>query len=93
MLSRDYFSNYFKQHDEKTLSANYIVEVDIVNIIKGSKFKVDDYSHFFSFFLRDQNSQHFNEDLVAVNASDFSFVLFFKAIDYTGASHCVISAN
>ena len=40
--------------------------------------------------LRDQNSQHFNEDLVAVNASAFSFVLFFKAIDYTGASHYVI---
>ena len=36
-----------------------------------------------NFFLRDQYSQHFNEDLVAVNASAFSFVLFFKAIDYT----------
>ena len=43
-------------------------------------------------FLRDQKSQHFNEDLVAVNASAFSFVLFFKAIDYT-ASHYVVSAK
>ena len=41
-------------------------------------------------FLRDQNSQHFNEDLVAVNTFAFSFVLFFKVIDYTGASHYVI---
>ena len=57
------------------------------------QFKVDDYSHFSIFFLKDQNSQHFNEDLVAVNASAFSFVLFFKAIDYTGASHYVISAK
>ena len=48
---------------------------------------------FFNFFLRDQNSQHFNEDLVAVNASAFSFVLFFKAIDYKGASHYVIRAK
>ena len=56
--------------------------------------KVDDYSHFFLFiFLRDQNSQHFNVDLLAVNASAFSFVLCFKATDYTGASHYVISAN
>ena len=57
--------------------------------------KVDDYSHFFSFnfLLRDQNSQHFNEDLLAVNASAFSFVLFFKTIDYTGASHCLINGK
>ena len=48
---------------------------------------------FFKFFLRDRNSQHFNEDLIAVNASAFSFVLFFKAIDYTGASRYVISAK
>ena len=44
-------------------------------------------------FLRDQNSQHFIEDLVAVNVSAFSFVLFFKPIDYTGTSHHVISAK
>ena len=42
-------------------------------------FKVDDYSHFF-YFLRDQNSQHFNEDLLGVNASAFSFVLCFKQL-------------
>ena len=30
--------------------------------------------HFFLFyFLRDQNSQHFNENLLGVNASAFSF--------------------
>ena len=44
---------------------------------------------FLYYFLRDQNSQ----DLLAVNASAFSFVLCFKAIDYTGASNYVISAN
>ena len=44
-------------------------------------------------FLTDQNSQHFNEDLLVVNASAFSFVLFFKAINYAGASNYVISAN
>ena len=38
MLSRDYFSNYLKQYDEKTLSANCIIKIHIVNIIKGSKF-------------------------------------------------------
>ena len=48
---------------------------------------------FFFYFLRDQNIQHFNEDLLVVNASAFSFVLCFKAIDYIGASHYVISAN
>ena len=37
MLSRDYFSNYLKQHDEKT-PLNCIIKVHIVNIIKGSKF-------------------------------------------------------
>ena len=43
--------------------------------------KVDDYSHLFLYyFLRDQNSQHFNEDLLAVNASAFSFVLCFRAL-------------
>ena len=37
MLSRDNFSNYLKQHDEKTLFLqNCITEVHIVNIIKGS---------------------------------------------------------
>ena len=35
MLSRDYFSNYLKQHDQKTLFLN---KIHIVNIIKGSKF-------------------------------------------------------
>ena len=56
--------------------------------------KVDDYSHFFLFyFLRDQNSQHFNEDLLGVNASAFSFVLYFKASNYADASKYVISAN
>ena len=44
-------------------------------------------------FLRDQNSQHFNEDLIGVNASAFSFILCFKANDYTGASNYVISDN
>ena len=48
---------------------------------------------FYIIFLRDQSGQHFNEDLFAVNASAFSFGLCFKAIDYTGASHYVISAN
>ena len=48
---------------------------------------------FLYYFLRDQNSQHFDEDLLAVNASAFSFVLCFKAIDYTGTSNYVISAN
>ena len=47
---------------------------------------------FLYYFLRDQNSQHFNEDLFAVNASAFSFVLRFKAIDYSGASNYVVSA-
>ena len=63
--------------------------------IRGFKFekieiKVDDYSHF---FLRDQNSQYFNEDLLRVNASAFRFVLCFKAINYAGASSYVISAK
>ena len=39
MLSGDYFSNYLQQPDENTLSANCIIEIDIVNIIKESKFK------------------------------------------------------
>ena len=47
---------------------------------------------FLFFFLRDQNSQRFNEDLV-VNASAFSFVLSFKVIDYVSASNYVISAK
>ena len=38
MLSRDNFSNYLKQHDEKTLSANCFIEVHIVNMITESKF-------------------------------------------------------
>ena len=54
--------------------------------------KVDDYSHFFLFvFLRDQNSQHFDEDLLAVNA--FSFVLCFEAINCAGASNYALIAN
>ena len=57
------------------------------------KLKVDDYSLFCFIFLRHKNSQHFNEDLLAVNASAFSFVLCFKAIDYAGASNYVINAN
>ena len=48
---------------------------------------------FFFYFLRDQNSQHFNEDLLGVNASAFSFVLCFKAINYAGASNYVVSPN
>ena len=44
---------------------------------------------FLVLFLRDQNSQHFNEDLFVVNASALSFVLCFKAIDYAGASNYV----
>ena len=47
----------------------------------------------FFYFLRDQNSQHFNEGLLAVNASAFSSALCFKAIDYLGASNYVISTN
>ena len=47
----------------------------------------------FLLFLRDQNSQHFDEDL-AVNASVFNFVFVcFKAIDYAGASNYVVSVN
>ena len=38
VLSRDHFSNYLKQHDEKTLSANCFIEVQKVNMIKESKF-------------------------------------------------------
>ena len=44
-------------------------------------------------FLRDQNSQHFDEDLLAVNASALSFVLCFIAISCAGASIYVISVN
>ena len=47
----------------------------------------------FFYFLRDQNSQHFNEDLLGVNASAFSFVLCFKAINYAGSYNYVIRAN
>ena len=47
----------------------------------------------FILFLRDQNSQQFNEDLLGVNASAFSFVLYFKATDYSDASNYVISTN
>ena len=47
---------------------------------------------FLFYFLRDQNSQHFNEDLLGVNASAFSFVLCFKATDYAGASSNVIGS-
>ena len=38
VLPRDHFSNYLKQHDEKTLSVNCFIEVHIVNMIKESKF-------------------------------------------------------
>ena len=48
---------------------------------------------FLFYFSRDQNSQHFNEDLLGVNTSAFSFVLCFKAINDTGSSNYVISAN
>ena len=41
VLSRDQFSNYLKQHDETTFSANCFIEVQIVNMIKESKFKDD----------------------------------------------------
>ena len=64
-----------------------------LGFLSHNQFKVDDYSHFYNLFLRDQNSQHFNEDLLGVNASAFSFVLCFKATDYAGASNYVISAN
>ena len=40
-------------------------------------------------FLGVQNSQHFNEDLLVVNAYAFSFVLCFKAINHPFA----LSAN
>ena len=36
---------------------------------------VDDYLHFFFYFLTNQNSQRFNEDVLVVNASSFTFVL------------------
>ena len=67
-----------------------------LTVCNDDVFKIDDYSHFLFYFLRDQNSQHFNEDLLGVNASPFTFVLCFKAADYqryTGASSYVISAN
>ena len=65
-----------------------------LSIGQNGRIKVDDYSHFFLFvFLRDQNCQHFNEDLLAVNASAFSFVLCFKVINCTGASNYAIIAN
>ena len=41
-------------------------------------------------FLTDQTSQDFN---LAVNASAFSFVLCFKAINCAGASNYAIIAN
>ena len=63
-----------------------------VKNISSYHLKVDDYSHFF-YFLRDQNSQHFNKDLLGVNASVFSFVLCFKSTDYSGADNYIISAN
>ena len=37
------------------------------------------------YFLRDQNSEYFNEGLLKINASTFSFVLCFKAINYAGS--------
>ena len=33
-----HFSNYLKQYDEKTFSANCFIEVHVVNMIKESKF-------------------------------------------------------
>ena len=38
VLSRDNFSNYLKQHGEKTLSTNCFIKVNVVNMIKESKF-------------------------------------------------------
>ena len=77
-----------------SLSCNcdFLVATDSL-FFSSEAVKVDDYSQFFFYFLRDQNSQHFNEDLLGVNASAFSFVLCFKAINYAGASSYVISAN
>ena len=47
-----------------------LVRLGKLQAAKFLEIKVDDYSHFFLFyFLRDQNSQHFNEDLLGVNAS------------------------
>ena len=57
------------------------------------RFKVDDYSHFLLLFLKRSKQSTFNEDLLAVNASAFSFVSCFKAIDYAGTSNYVVSAN
>ena len=37
MLSRDHFSNYLKQHDEKTLFLQTALLKYIVNMIKESK--------------------------------------------------------
>ena len=48
---------------------------------------------FLFYFLRDQNSQHFNEDILGINPCAFSFVVCFKAINYAGASNYVISVN
>ena len=48
---------------------------------------------FLFYFLRDHNSQHFNQDLLGVNASAFSFFLCFKATDYSSATNYVISTN
>ena len=38
VLSMDHFSNYLKQHDEDSFSANCFIEVHIVNMIKKFKF-------------------------------------------------------
>ena len=35
VLFRDYFSNNLEQHDEKTLFANCLIEVHMVNMIKN----------------------------------------------------------
>ena len=69
-----------KRHSFKLAKSERAFELASNTILK-----VGDYSHFF-FFLTDQNSQHFNEDLLGVNAYAFSFVLCFKATDYAGTS-------
>ena len=44
MLSRDQFSNYLKQYDEKNLfSANCFIQVPTENMVKESKFKDVEY--------------------------------------------------
>ena len=91
-LSRGVITSPPKVRRVVGIPCQFFIECTPTTFKQKATIKVDDYSHF-EFFLRDQNSQHFNEDLVAVNTSAFSCVFFFKAIDYTGASHYVISAK